>query len=644
MAKTKSDKKTTKKVVDEEEPISQPTDAEVDFDVSASEVETDVGEADADAEADADVEGDVDADTDAADADAGTEGAGGDEEDKAPVDETPVPPKAKTTWLTVILIVLNWVAVPAFGFLFYLDYAVRLQYSYRTLINYTQIWGLPLAAETEHPSVSNETRPTMRLTARQLEESFKKRPGVNTSMGKELQPVEEPVPIYLTVGDMTDELLLDIYGKEVPADERYPTLEAAIDGLRKKLPDTIADAAKQVKDAFLGKNKKEEEKRAFVLKSIFIMTWDSAEVKKMEDAVNNAKPDELDDMVKRAVVQKILFPIALDYSDLKDDPTVKKDGVALQRREWLVERIADDLAKAKGKDLDALVDEAVQRRIYHDILAPINLFRPGDLNAKDVERIADRDKVKMDKVKELLENRLKAAVASKYDLTYHMGAEAWGTPQERDSVEKRQKIAFILFTLAHVQIPLLDKKLYAKGIERAQTVSGLYEFTNASIAFVQAQRILEQRRESRIVESRDGNTFPASEKGILVKDDKGNAIPMRTEGIIDQQPAQIDRLQRIVEHIDAGQKRLDELIVQRDHLRKLYEQRVAQHKAIADKLIKARQGTEKYAIELRNLQNQLHATLLELSDAADTNFRLEAEIRALELSYFKTPPQKGGKK
>jgi hypothetical protein len=317
---------------------------------------------------------------------------------------------------------------------------------------------------------------------------------------------------------------------------------------------------------------------------------------------------------------------------LKDDPAVKKDGKAMQRREWLVDRIEEAAAKAKGADLDTLVDEAVQRRIYYDILAPINLFRPGDLKATDVERIADRDKVKMDKVKELLDNRFKAAVDAKFVPAYNLGPEAWGNPHERDSVEKRQKIGFILFALSQVQIPVLDKKLYPKGIERAQTVSGLYEFTNASIAYVQTMRIHEQRMAARVAEDRDGRTFGPP------------AAPLRTPGIIDEQPAQIDRMLRLVEHVDAAQKRLDELKAQRDQFQKLYEQRVAQHKAVAERLIKARQGTEKYAKELRGYQDRLHEALLELSDAADTNFRLEAEIRALELSYYKTASKKGGKK
>ncbi len=616
MAKSKRDKKTTSKKVVDDEDIAQAGEADAETDDAAHEAQADADDAEM-TEADADG--------------AGALHGGADE-----AEEKPKPPRAKLTRTTIALILLNWIAVPTFITIGFMDHAVRTQYSYRATFNYVQMLGLPLNEEKTDPSISNETRPVMRLTGRQLEEAFKKRPGTEGSKAKDFLPVEEPPPLRLTVDDMTDALLEDLYGSTVPKNERFATLEAAIDFVRQKLPGQIADAAKQVKEVF--EKKKDAEKIEFVQKSLFIMTWDSAEAKKMEEQIKNAAGKDLDELVKRALVQKILFPIALDYSDVAKDK-------GRPRRIWVVDRIEEDLANAKGAELDALVDEAVQRRIYYDILAPINLFRPGDLKRTDVERIADRGKFKLKDVEELLDKRLQAAVASQYDARFNMGDDFWnkkpdgqgsGPALERDSIEKRQMIAFILFTLGQVQAPALDKKLYAKGIERAQTVSGLYEFTNASIAYVETMRVLEQRMEQRVNEDRDGRTFTAKVEDKLVQ--------MRTSGIIDYQPGQIDRMQRIVEQIDAAAKRLTEKKIQRDKYRELYDKRLAQYKDVSEKLLKARQGTEKYVKELRTFQVQLHEALLELSDAADTNFRLEAEIRALELSYFKTPAQKGGKK
>ena len=595
MAKTKPDKKTTKKVVEEEEPLEQEADAE-------PEADADEPAADADAEAEADADA---ADTEAADADEG-DGAdkGDDEEEKA---APPPAPKPKLTTATIVLILLNWIAAPTFLILAIYDHTIHTQHSYVTLLNYTQIWGIPLEMETDLPSLSNESRPVMRLSSAQLTEAAKARKV--TAAGKEFVPVEEPVPVQLTVGDMNDEFLEAIYGTAVPAKERYKTLEDAIKDLKQRLPGDISAAAAEVKTAYLGK--KDDEKRKFVKDSIFIMTWDPTEAKNMEAQIDKAAGAELDDLVKRALVQKVLYPLARDP--------------------WTVSRLDDALAKAKGADLDALAVESVERRLYYDILAPIQLFRPGDLKVTDIERIADRDAVKMDRVKELLAGRFDAAVKKEYDAAYNLGAETSKTAgQERDSVEKRTKIGFILFTLGQVHVPLLDKKLYPKGIERAQMVCGMHEFTNASVAYVQALRTLDQRRADTIKAEREGFVF-------------GKEKETSTSGFITERDIHVQRLHRMVEHIDSAQKRLNELKTEHALVQKIYAQRQAQHKEVTDKLIKARQSSEKYAKELRAYQDRLHEALIELSDAADMNFRLEAEIRALELSYFKTAPKKGGK-
>lgn len=621
MAKTKSDKKSTKMAIDDDT-LAQETSAEVDFD--ADEVEAAADDADAtDADVDADADANADIPTDDAD-----DGGGDDESEAAP--EPTKQPKPKLTWLTIILILLNWIAAPTFVFLALVDHNTRAQYSYRALFNYAQIWGLPLGAplikdadgnefgEDDQPSLSNETRPVMRLTPQQVGDVFNKRPGALKVPVKDFAPVEEPVPVRLRPRDMSDDLLEALYGPGVKESERYKTLEDAVKGLKESVPNDIANAAKEVKDAF--KKKKDDEKRAFVQKTMFIMTYDPGEQKKAEDLIANAAGQELDDLVNRALVQKCLEPIALDFSD-------EKDG----RRIWVIDRIRDEAANLKGAPLEALVEEAAQRRIYYEILTPINAFRPGDLTKTEIERFADRDKIKMDRLKEVLEKRFDAAISGQYDPKEFMGEKYWVKGQDRDSIEKRRHIGFILFTLAHVNIPVLDKKLYPKGIERAQTVSGIYEFNNASIAFVQTLLLRDRQRDARVKDDRDGIAFLTKDK-----------TPSRTTSFIDQQPAQIDNMQRLVELVETAQKRLDEKKTERDKLKKIYDERLAQLKAVTERLLKARQLSNDLAKELREKQVELHEALLKLSDAADTNFRLEAEIRRLELSYFTAP--KGGKK
>jgi hypothetical protein len=100
----------------------------------------------------------------------------------------------------------------------------------------------------------------------------------------------------------------------------------------------------------------------------------------------------------------------------------------------------------------------------------------------------------------------------------------------------------------------------------------------------------------------------------------------------------------MAEHLDTAEKRKADLTLQRDHYQKIYEQRAQQHKKSLEKLLAARTKTNEYVKDLRVLQDQLHAALIDLSEAADRNFRLEAEIRAIELGYLKQASRKGGKK
>src|SRR5260370_22544106 len=187
--------------------------------------------------------------------------------------------------------------------------------------------------------------------------------------------------------------------------------------------------------------------------------------------------------------------------------------------------------------------------------------------------------------------RIAASIADKFDPDVHMG-EYWSKENPssdamtRDSIEKRQKIAFIMFTLSQVTVPTLEKKpLYPKGIERAQIVCGLYEFTNSSIHYVRALRVLEDRIISAVNADRQGYVTAAQEKKGLT----------RTIGFIDEYEDEIDRLVKVREHIDGAQKRLADLKLQRDHYQKIYDQRAKQYEDVRMKLLAARQKTEKYA-------------------------------------------------
>ena len=492
-------------------------------------------------------------------------------------DEPPPAPRAKITKTAMMLIFLNWVAAPIFLYFAYQDHILRTQYAHRTIFNYTQAHGLPLNEEEEFPSVSNYTRPVQKFTPEQLKKAFNERPGV-TRVTEPFLAVEEEVPLRLRPSDMNDAVLKDVFW-DLPDPVR--TLEEEINRLKGRLPGDIENVAKEVRDRLKG------------------------------------------DDDKRKVVEKTLLPLAWDV--------------------WQAKRLDEKLAASKGADLDKLVMESVQRRLYYDILAPLNVFRPGDLTDPkrrfEIQRIADVDKVSLEEIKGLLDKRLAAAVAEQYDLNVHLGKEIWDKSQpapdaqKRDSIEKRRHIAFILFTLGQVHRPTTpDKKLYDKGIERAQVVSGLYEFTNASIEYVRAIQVLEDRVAASIRADREG--WP------VLRDKKD----VRTPGFIDEYELEVDRLVKLVEQIEVAEKRLAEVKKQRDEFAKLYDERAKQYKDAMDRLLKARTTTEKYAQELRDLQNTLHGALLDLSDAGERNFQIEAEIRTIEREFMRKLEPKGVKK
>ena len=120
---------------------------------------------------------------------------------------------------------------------------------------------------------------------------------------------------------------------------------------------------------------------------------------------------------------------------------------------------------------------------------------------------------------------------------------------------------------------------------------------------------------------------------------------VRLNGFIDQYESEIDRLVRIAATLDVAKKRLGDLNMEKAKFQAIFDQRTKHHADTKDKLLKARQSTEKSMQDLLKRQEQLHDALVELSDAADRNFRLEAEIRAIETPFINQQnSKKGGKK
>ena len=57
----------------------------------------------------------------------------------------------------------------------------------------------------------------------------------------------------------------------------------------------------------------------------------------------------------------------------------RKHPLPLAADVWQVKSLDKMLTNAKGAELDDLVKQSTERRLYYDILAPLNIYRPGDI-------------------------------------------------------------------------------------------------------------------------------------------------------------------------------------------------------------------------------------------------------------------------
>lgn len=316
------------------------------------------------------------------------------------------------------------------------------------------------------------------------------------------------------------------------------------------------------------------------------------------DTVAGAK----DENAKRLLVRKVLLPLAYDV--------------------YQVEALAKMAKYSSGLALDALLEDAVQRRMIADILAPCEIVRPGDVKTFVIEKIAEVESggegklaFKLTQLKDLLKRRFEGAIAEKFDPVVHQGQD-WAN-ESRTSIEKRRTIAFLLTSLAYLKKPD-GSLLYPRGLERAQLVLGLTHFGTALQDLTTAFNKLEEKVTEAIHIDRQG--FEVTVKDKLE----------RSDGFIDLYGREINRIRDLTVQIRQAEERLKDLQDQRDRAKKIHEERTTHLQASTKKLLAARVETARQVEELRRLQKQLFDDQRELSEAAERNFALELEIRQKE--------------
>ncbi len=485
-------------------------------------------------------------------------------------------PKAKNTVLTILLALFNLLAAGTFGYLLFMDYQVRREWENRCVWNVLQGSGLPLAAE-EDPSLASESRPVMKLSGEQIKQVFDSRKETKKT-SEPFLAVNEPLPIRITPTMMKSDWLRK---EHFEGDTPVATLEEEVDRQKSATENRIRDVAKE----FVTKYK--------------------------------------DDNAKKAVIREILLPMA-----------------------WSVENIRnlDDVLTGKIKinlTTDALLEETIQRRILADILVPLNLFRPAALENFSVEKVAAvtvdaqtrsaKFAANVDDLYAQLGKRFEQSKAATFNADVHYG-KLWldaiggeGTDANKlHSVEKRQQISFLLFTVSQARIPKTagpDNYVVPNAMRRAEKVVGLNEFSMAALNYADMLRDLRNVVETAIQEDRDG---------AIAKNKAGEVLT--TGGYVWRYLNLVENAKKIDFDVDFARKRYAELAAQSAQLDVEVKDRAAHYTSLQNDLVARKEATKKVLEQLQKRQQEIFQAQIVLSGASEENARLESMIRDLEIA------------
>jgi hypothetical protein len=335
---------------------------------------------------------------------------------------------------------------------------------------------------------------------------------------------------------------------------------------------------------------------------------------KIEETAKSILDSAKGDADKRTKISALLLPICFDV--------------------YQVDKLDKRVQAAQGAQLDALLMDVGQRRIIADILNPVEIYRPGDIESKKpfIEKVADLDLMKLEDVKDALTRRLDAAAKDKYDGETFLGKQ-WDN-QPRWTIEKRQNAAFLLVSVAYARNPMPEPKasfeeklLIQNARKRAERIAGLYDYTAACANYIDALETLQDRVQTALLVDRDG--FSIKIKGQ----------DRQSQGFVDRHADAIQDIQDIKLNIRRATERLGDLTKQRDDANKLYKERLAHVKNVEARIVKARSQTAQDAQKLRKLQDELFEAQKVLADAAAINQQLLEQIDMLTRTPEQAPKE-----
>lgn len=469
-------------------------------------------------------------------------------------------PKAATSIFTIILAVLNVLAVGAFAYFLLLDYEARQKWSYNVFLHDLAILGLPLASEESGFSASRATAPKQVLSPEMVRAAFTKRGG---SVPEPFLAVDEPIPPRIKPQEMSDEIVATIFRGDPFGPVK--TLDEEVARVKGKLFGDIAQAAQEA-----------------------------------------AAPIKADD-ARRDMLRKLLLPMAVNVQQ--------------------VQKLDKAINGAKASDLGSMLEMAYQRRMLIDLFMPLEYARAGNYEMTWTEKLGDLKGFKNDEIEAQITMRLDQAVSDKFNPAVHQGKD-WDQV-DRDSIAKRRSVAYLLFAIANLQKPD-GTPLYPKGLDRAQTVVGLYEYSLAAQAYTKAMAGWGSRVFDLIADDREGSQ-------VVVKGE-----PVRTPGFVDQYPELVENLRNLVREIQKADFRLKDLEDQRNRAQTYLAERQKHLAKVSDELLVERERTSKMLGLMFSLESSFYEALVVLRDAHEANLKLERQIREAEgIRPRVTPP--GGK-
>jgi hypothetical protein len=528
------------------------------------------------------VEGDVDAEL----VGAGVETLPPDAE--GPIDSTmPAEPlKPATHWLTYVLIGLNFIAAPAFGFFLLQDNQRKQEYKYANLQLDLAMLGLPTDEEEYGAVAARLIVPNTNVPAEQLTRDVMDKRGVkypknpDPAKGTEKDPVQpvseqfnrrfkpsELAPVFQDGKEQPPFILKDHFGPDEP-------IVKTVDEEMQRLAKSTVAAMKEAASAM------------------------------------PANPDE-----QKKDIRKLLLPLAFN--------TVQVDK--------LNKRIAE------SQDIKSLYTEAAIRRMAFDFLLPLESFRPGDMKDFTLEKIGDLDAIKLDDVLKRVDERIASTIKDKYDTNLQLG-EGW-LNQPRETIEKRLMASFTMLALAYVKTPN-GVRLEPKLLDRIPLVVGQYDAAKAAMLFPGLVTAMNDRVLASIKYVRDG-------ENVKTKDGKDDPA-FRIKSFADRYEDTLQQIRFVQQDTIKAKIRLKDLESDKARHEKLLTERKDTEQKILASIAEERARTQKFNNELRILQIELFGFQSRLATSEEELEQMNAVIQKYyrPTSSPKTPaktPAKGGK-